>query len=653
MSKKDFWTSISQVQDAGGKDGRGGCLRRMAFNKIFKLPTPRKKVTIFGDVHHKVIERYLLADDRGLDAAGQPVNLYPDGWMSCTEKFGNDKTVYTVTPSEASLIQNLMNIAITEGYLIREPGRRIEMPIDRVLFVNDKGVKVVLKGAIDLDTPTRIEDHKTAKDTKYILSHAKLREDIQIMTYAYDKYERGHTGDLWLAQNNFIKDYDRPQVIKREILVTKPEVYQFFEDVTKPLLKKMFEVYLKYNQTDVSKWKEIAPASDTKECNWHYGKQCNFAGICSGSCSVAAYLSKFGQNMEHYVEMDINPQKGSKSIMSTLIDKIKAAHAKTAASVASAVTSAVSQAQTPPATPAQTAPAQSAPAAGTSVMDVIRRKQAEAAAAKAQEQTQPAAETAPVQASTPDPAPASAPAPDPLANKPRAPWYVMYEGTHCNACKDNEVLGFASNGDPCLICNARAKNQGRHTSECYDVDVKDGALVYTLKEGYAPQDNQKTSATLSVAQPGVGKVQTEMVPPKTETPPATPPQTQTTPAKTSKKAAKTNTAPEVVQATTISDGFTLLLGCAMVEKHSNGHVVLADQLLQEAIEAIAQTAGKDVSSIEHFALMGAIDAYVPAIVETVAGKVVVAFSPTKGSALARLIDGIRPFASTVIVPMGL
>ena len=676
---KDFWTSISAITDAAGKDGRGGCIRRFAFNKIFKLPTPRRKATIFGDIHHAVIARYLLANDRGLDVHGQPVNLYPDGWMSATEKFGADKTVYSITDGEAALIQQFLNISITDGILIREPGRLVELPIDRVLFEESR-IKAVCKGSIDLDTPTRIEDHKTVSDMKYALSLAKLREDIQMMTYAWDKYERGHQTDLWLAQNIFLKDLSAPKVTKREILVSRPEVYQFFQDVTLPIIKRMFQIYRNYRREDVIKWRELSPANDTKECNFHYGKQCSYVTICTGSCSVATYLEKFGSSMKDYVETDIKEQKGSPKIMSSLMDKIKEQQAKQAANITATVAAAAPVAA-PIANPAPAAvapvapPTATAPVAVSPLLAMLQKNQA------AMGQTaMPAVVQSPVQApvaATPAPAQvtptvAIAPPAASVPAKPQAPWYMEHLGIPCNACKDNEVLGFNSKGGPCQICDARAKAAGKPTSDCYSVTVDGSQIVYTLK-AVVQTPAAPAAAPVTVqptAQPATSKVQTEMVPmqapaevapvaafePFGKNPMAAPVQAPVAAPKAPAQPVASPSDPWIdpmLANQAARKSFTLLLGCAMIEKSPNGHVVHGDQLLQETMQVIAQVAGKDGASIEHFALMGAIDAYAPAIAETLAGKVVVCFTPGKGSALARLIDGIRPYASTVIVPMAL
>jgi hypothetical protein len=96
------------------------------------------------------------------------------------------------------------------------------------------------------------------------------------------------------------------------------------------------------------------------------------------------------------------------------------------------------------------------------------------------------------------------------------------------------------------------------------------------------------------------------------------------------------------------------LGCALITKAGGSEdVIHADDLLKDTMSIIAEAAGKPTATIEHFETMGAIDAYIPVIVEAVAGKTVLSFVPGKGTALARLVDGLRPFATRVIVPLGI
>jgi len=632
-----MWTSISAIEDAGGKYGDAGCIRRWWFNKCMKMPKPKKKATIFGDVLHAVNARYLIADDRGL-INGKPVILYPEGWMSAKEKFGTDDTVYTITPAEAALIQTLVDTAISEGILIREPGRRVECELGenlirdfgqdifgRYIYIDEqKNLKVLLKGFIDLETPKKVEDHKSAKklEEPYCVPLKKLKKTLQLMMYSLDKYERGHKGNLWIVHNNFIKDFDKPQVVRREDEVTEEEVYTFYQDVILPIVKRMVKIYTEYSPDKINRWADISgPFNTEKECNRYYGKPCPYLNICAGVCTVKAYLDSY-KEVRNIVETETNYGKVGNS-MSSLIDKIKQANGALKAAPT-----------TTPATPPVTnttlaiAPAPIATGGLAGILSKMKPASLPVEPPPAAVVTPPA-EIAPVVA----PAPVTPPAEAEATVKQRAPWYMTDGDKPCQACGTNEIQGFNTAGNACRVCDARAKLAGKPTSSDYKIDVlPDGMLQFTLLVGTSAPE------TVTIAKPVETK--TQVAPPA----PVSAPTPVTIPAP----------APAVIEgpfsAGQQQSGFTLLIGCTIV-KNDGLKVLQADDILQAALEFVASVAQKPLESIEHFALLEALDAYIPQIVPQLAGQTVFSFVPGKSTALARLLDGLRPYASKIIVPM--
>jgi hypothetical protein len=101
-------------------------------------------------------------------------------------------------------------------------------------------------------------------------------------------------------------------------------------------------------------------------------------------------------------------------------------------------------------------------------------------------------------------------------------------------------------------------------------------------------------------------------------------------------------------------GFTLLIGCTVFKSVSTQEVT-ADTILAEALKTIEQAAGKPATQIEHFELLKGMDALIPDIAQalTSTGAWVTSFQPTKGTALARLVDGLRQYADMVIVNIGM
>jgi len=254
-----------------------------------------------------------------------------------------------------------------------------------------------------------------------------------------------------------------------------------------------------------------------------------------------------------------------------------------------------------------------------------------------------------------------APATAEPAVQQRAPWYMPDpSGKPCAACGTSEIQGYNSKGEPCRICDIRAKAAGVPTSDNYIVDILDnGVLQFTPKpngSGVAPM-----ATTMTMVKPVETKVQTvlpvapDVMPEQTVAPEtASAPkirvrvggkEVEYVPGDLAKGIGQEKTAEKAA-----GTGFTLLIGCNYVTGNS---VVLADDILKASLEHISEVAGKSIAELDHFTVNKALEAYIPEVAEMLSGQTVVAFAPTKGSALAVLIDGLRQYANTIIVPMGL
>lgn len=680
----DQWTSISAFTEAKGRDGHTGCLRRWAFKRFFKLPTAPVKATAFGDVFHAVLQRFYEADDRGL-VNGVPVNLYPDGWKVVPDRFGRDKKEDAViiekpeiTPLEEMCIKNLIDKAINEGVLVRTPGRLVEQPFPDTIIHTDlrTGSRMVLKGFIDLETPVSVEDHKTVKSRKWALSLKALETDAQMLTYAAIKYAKGHLGDIWLIHNNFIKDPDKPEVLRREILVGLDYVVDYFNRVLLPGFGAMFNIFLNYKKTDIGRWREIAGPIDTqKECNHYYGAKCPFSCICSGTCDIPTYFDIFKELNEQLTaekssnnlpkeDPNLNSQTKGTTLMVSLMDRIKAGNAAVLATPP----------VVPPVTPSVTPPAAVAPA---TVAPVTPSGLAGVLAAVKAKVTPPAA---PVQAAPQTPPPPPAPEPTPatpaapaVPNQQTAPWYQP----GCQACSTNVYQGFNTQGNPCPICDNVASLSGKPTSSMYIVfcDTQ-GKLTCTPKPGtIAETPAPVVTPPASVVTPTIPAVSTQV---SSTTP--TIPQTQTpAPEKRKRRTKEEIAADEAAKAaeqaptqagtsqTTekaseeapVEKGFSLLIGVTFAKGYPE-MAVSADDLVKEMllwIEDEMKKTGKIKDTyleIKHFDLMEYVELRIATIAQMLsdAGAVVVSFQPTKGTALAKVLDGLRPYAKEVLVAMG-
>jgi hypothetical protein len=482
----DLPISVSKIEDACGKEGNEGCNRRWWFHSVQKLPQPQSAPTIFGDVHHAVLARYYMADDRGMDATGHPVDLYPPGWQTMVSRFDRDKDTapkYTIDVMEEAIIKGLIATALKDGILLRQPGRRVEVPIERVLYTEPglAGAKINLKGFIDLETNQSVEDHKTHKNTDWVVPAKRLSKQIQLITYAYDRFERNlYEEELLLAHNNYIKNFDEPQVIRRTAKVSREYVYGFYKDVVWPCIERMYRLYKQFPKGTVDQWRKIpGPYNQKKECNKHFGKECPYIRICNEVHSVSHYLAVFAEK-EAMKNNPIPPITKGNSIMASLLDTAKKEQQNLAASIGQPPAPAVAPSGVPMATPQQAGQTATPPQASK----ILANLSLAMAAAKAKQggAVPPAASTpavvtqapapiptpavvAPVVQATPTPAPAKAP-------QQRTPWHIP----GCAACSSSTVMGyiFANGGKsvhPCQTCEAMAISAGLPTAKDYKVWV--------------------------------------------------------------------------------------------------------------------------------------------------------------------------------------
>lgn len=660
-NSKDMYTSVSAITDADD------CLRRWWFHKRCKLPQDQRQATIFGDVHHAVCARFLEADDRGIDKkTGKPVELYPEGWRVMQNRFDKSGTLYKVSDSEAALIKVLIQKAITDGVLVREPGRTVEREFETIIFT--KGyAKVILKGFVDLDTQRGIEDHKTTKNKKYLLSKAKLKKSIQMMGYGYERYLKGHKGNLWLCHNGYVKDFDAPLVRKTDVEVKQIEVMEFFNDKILPTVKLMFRYYTEYPPARLDKWRNVPPANNANQsCNHHYGAPCPYMMICGGLVTIDNYLRKYGMSVTDITGKIVHNEKGSQ--MNSLMNKIKteqAAQAEAAGSVPvvtapaeeAAALEVKDQPTSPPAVGGLTAMLAKVQAGAKSLLNVGT---AEKAPIEPVEQAVRVVESFTAVATSPSQTLA------PVAtDKQVAPWYTFQESeSECPACKDNDVLGYNSNTEPCMICVNRARAAGKSCPEHYVVDVlEDGKLQFTLT-------STNESTTVQVAKEPETKV---VIQPVVD-------QSAVSIADTVKQASLVD--PEVLNKavssvvssmsqtegymSSIKDqgkelavdvlgtvGYTLMIGCSYAKTYpGDAEVMYIDILLDVMLQEISEAAGKAWPVIDHFALMQAIDAYIDSLISVIAGHTIISTIPSKGGAHARLVDGLKLHARTIIYPFG-
>lgn len=417
---------VSHTQIDSAANAETGCLRRWKFKWIDKLPEPIRGTQEFGDVAHKVCERWLRADDLGRDANGNAVDLYPEGWAK------GDSGV-ELSPADQDLIRRLISAAIEKGVLRRTPGRQVELPFE--IPLSDE---VVLTGRIDLAAPGEVTDHKFLKSLRYLMSPAKLRESGQhllyvlAMTYLLKQKKQVVPQEWTLAVNGFSKDPDDFRVKRVEVKVPLEAAFEWRDRVLKPTFEKMMALKNMVPPIPVENWREIDdPINKNAACGAYGG--CAFQGICGGLETVKAHLHRVKKFNEKVVakatQQPLRLQEGT-SDMGSAFDKLRN-RGQGQASGNPAAPSVVMEAPPPP----------------------VKAPRAE--------QPAPPQEQLEAEADTP------------------APW--GFKDCTVESCKGK---GFNARGNPCRLCSGRAeKERGIFLKDYAWKAVGEGKIVWSSNDG--------------------------------------------------------------------------------------------------------------------------------------------------------------------------
>ncbi len=448
---------MSAVISASQIDTYEDCNRFWWFQRILKLKEPPASHFTFGTVLHAVCERWLSADSTGrvpgrqpkqrdpdyIEVAvvgsgplvgqkpGNPVDLYPKGWETATERDGSSASV---TPTEARLIRKLIEEAIEQGILRRSKQTTVER---KILLNIIKGVQLI--GYIDVHRNpgmvhelAMIEDHKTygKNSTRYLKRENSdspnfLGANQQVKTYAWAVTELDNLADsvgakvVRVRHNQFPK-FPGKAVTAVEATITLDEIRAHGEYLR--------AVATRMERTrKIKKWEDVPGPKDTGKCSRWYGKPCPHSDICGRTETPEAYKTRLA-NIENAIT-----QRGNKPRLDLPISTPKSQRQRKAKE----------------ATPM------------TSIFDKAKAQKA-ARAARAG-----AAGTSAAVAATPAPAVNGGEAPTaPTPVVGGAPW----ANPACRGCKGR---GLTSKGKACPLCDNTAKKVKKPTSMAYVVEVDD------------------------------------------------------------------------------------------------------------------------------------------------------------------------------------
>lgn len=303
------------------------CIRQWIFASLFYLPSIKKSYFAFGSILHAILERWLNADDNGRDKDGKAVELYPTRWEIFKEKDGSKQAI---TPDEQTLIKDLVQLAIEQGLVERTPGRLIEE-----YYVRHVCEGVLIHGYMDVQVleELRVEDHKTTKSARYILTEEKLHADVKMRCYAIELAMRYHATHheipetVTMCLNYLIKDPLKPKVRKRQTTISTDELEGEWERIIEDAkqmkaYKEKFQKYLDFKDKpsyyDLDH-EEIPGPETTNVCNAYGG--CPYQNICTGRESIQQYFTRVTSILH---PKTITKEKTMTSIFQQRLAEIKA-----------------------------------------------------------------------------------------------------------------------------------------------------------------------------------------------------------------------------------------------------------------------------------------------------------------------------------------
>lgn len=340
------------------------CRRKRYLERVMNLPQVNRGHQVFGTLLHAVLERYLEADLTGRSSDGKSVELYPEGW-DCLVKLGtgkeavlcdidpnlNEIVLYAVelNDHERMLVKTLVAMAIEEGVVERRPGGKVEEFFEIPLSTEPESRLI---GFIDYGDKVSVDDHKTSRSRRYLLSSNKLTEDLQMMIYAASKLmqlrDRGEPVPEYieLAHNGFIKgsENEDPGVRKTRAKVTPDQIIAFWNKEVMPLVRQVLEDAKCKDPFDL-------PDPEAGACSAYGG--CPFLNICSKQESANQYQKRVERlNENTYKKLTQGQTMNLQDFLSKRLSKPASPSPEQTAPVEEAAAPAPAPTSPPPAPPA-------------------------------------------------------------------------------------------------------------------------------------------------------------------------------------------------------------------------------------------------------------------------------------------------------------
>lgn len=430
---------LSATQFSSASD----CWRQWWFRYVQRMPSIQDDSTTFGSVLHEVAERWVGADDQGRDHTGTPVDPYPAGW---------DRQV---TPKEAAEIRALVTAGIEQGVLRRMPGRVIEGEFQTPVIPG-----VTLKGKIDVLLPDGVEDHKSAKTMRFVLSEEALQTDPQLLIYGHECLSRNpKLTEVSVRHNVFCREGKVRGT--GPVMIQAEEINRFWTQSVVPFAQNAVELRAKGLKDE--EWAKVSgPAPGSNACKKYRG--CAFASVCGYAETPAAYRERIARVT---APKPAQPKESKVGIF----DKLS--KPKTVAPA--------------PVTVAQTVAAVAPTLAPTPAP--VKQDLTDAVLALTSKMKGPT--LASTLASTVAPTEGASsffiPLPFPPAAAVKVEGAAPWANPDCKACGGTGIN--VSKGLPCKACKIVSEHRHGPLPHQYNITIEDGCLTWSLKELTPPQDS--------------------------------------------------------------------------------------------------------------------------------------------------------------------
>jgi hypothetical protein len=454
-----------------------GCERQWHLKQ--RLPYAQSEKTLIGTVGHAVLDRWLSADERGVDNV-DPVNLYPPGWEQAVDRWGNHEG--EISPVECEIVQKLVTAA--KGTAVkRVPNRKIEEDFT-LRYKTPKGNDVKITGYRDVtvypapgEKLAEIWDHKFIKKSSRAKSPGKLFGLPQMRLYGLELFERlpdlehvllRHIYYVTDADKLKVKTVDAQNPVTKAGYLTRPEAMSF-----KKMLLEAADRMIHYR--DNVEGYQVVPI--TAKGNW-VCHRCPFMLVCSGQQTEKGFtehLRKYAE--ENNVALRNNRPRKNLPGMSDPVGNVPAPQP----TESSAATNNNEQ-ELPEMSFAMLAAAHRPAPAAAPAAPVVAPAPAVAAPAPAMNFAPPAAPVAPAPAMAPLPAPLPPPVQAPAAGAVSPPWTVSAQANPHNSmkpCKACGNTGWNEHGRPCQVCDAFAAESER--SEKFTYSHTPGGIKWARK----------------------------------------------------------------------------------------------------------------------------------------------------------------------------